>query len=88
MECTQLNERIFDLIIQKSFDELTQTEELELRTLTSEDEKVKKLVEDLLGDRDKLIDFIEYHTRSNVQTDEAELEHAKREFDCRISKMN
>lgn len=88
MEYTQLNERILSLIIQKSFDELTEKEELELLILISEGEKVKGFVEKLLEDKEKLIDFIEHYTRSNVQTDEAKLEHAKREFDLRISKMN
>jgi hypothetical protein len=87
MEYTQLNERILELIIQKSFDVLTVQEETELRTLISGDERVKNVVEKLLADRDMLIDFIENYTRSNVSTDEAKLEYAKREFDLRILKM-
>lgn len=86
MQDEVMNERTIELIIIKAFDKLTIEEENEFSNIL-QNSAYREVIQTLINDKDKLIEFVCEYTKSSVERDDNKLELAKKEFDKQISKM-
>ncbi|MEP7372300.1 MAG: hypothetical protein ABI675_02855 [Chitinophagaceae bacterium] len=82
-----MNPRTLELIIVKTFDELTIEESKELSDIINQDDSNKGFIESLMQDKEKLMDFISHYAKENVERDDKKLEKAWNKLDQEIAKM-